>query len=525
METQLSMRKIIYWLLVTIMPLCGLSQELPEMQQTTINLTKRTSVGFNTSVSHFLWGERDDGMFSPWFGIELNHMLTPSLAAELYAALGYFRPRDTSLSGFNSYLNPNPGSPYRTYLAPILFNLKFFLLRGTPVNPYIQVGSGVVAWETRNVISNTIVSGTHTTPTANFGFGSEFFLSRNVSFDVSFRYHKLFQQEYDMSGLGDANTGNIETRSGINWYFGGTIDTDNDGVPDKKDPYPAEPEDKDGFEDNDGCPELDNDQDGIKDEFDECPGQPEDFDGYQDADGCQDTDNDGDKVPDSKDLCPDTSEDMDGFEDNDGCPDTDNDRDGVPDSTDRCLDKAEDLDGYRDQDGCPDLDNDNDGIPDVKDSCPDKPETANGYQDHDGCPDKEPEPRETIKIKKEEPVILSGGHFEFDSARLKANSETILDLVEETLRSHPEMTVRIVGYTDNIGSERYNNWLSERRAISVKQYLTENGIQRSRIEAEGRGEANPIADNSTPYGREKNRRIEIIRTDSGSDETTSNVVN
>ena len=93
-------------------------------------------------------------------------------------------------------------------------------------------------------------------------------------------------------------------------------DTDGDGIPDKTDKCPTEPEDKDGFEDADGCPDPDNDADGILDNVDKCPMEPEDKDGFEDADGCPDPDNDKDGVLDAADKCPNDP----GPPDNDGCP-------------------------------------------------------------------------------------------------------------------------------------------------------------------------------------------------------------
>ncbi|MBX3249513.1 MAG: OmpA family protein [Myxococcales bacterium] len=98
-------------------------------------------------------------------------------------------------------------------------------------------------------------------------------------------------------------------------------DRDGDGIPDELDACPDEPEDLDGFEDEDGCPDLDNDGDGILDRDDRCPSQPEDFDGFEDEDGCPDPDNDGDGIPDERDACPNEPETVNGVEDEDGCPD------------------------------------------------------------------------------------------------------------------------------------------------------------------------------------------------------------
>lgn len=129
-------------------------------------------------------------------------------------------------------------------------------------------------------------------------------------------------------------------------------------------------------------PDLDSDGDGIPDSLDACPADPEDFDGFADEDGCPDPDNDGDGIPDGYDSCPDTPEDFDGDRDEDGCPDDDKDGDGIPDDEDECPDEPEDFDGLADEDGCPEDDADEDGIPDDEDECPDEPGTAA----HGGCP-------------------------------------------------------------------------------------------------------------------------------------------
>ncbi|HWJ56602.1 MAG TPA: OmpA family protein, partial [Vicinamibacterales bacterium] len=98
----------------------------------------------------------------------------------------------------------------------------------------------------------------------------------------------------------------------------------------------------------------DRDGDGYKDDVDKCPDEPEDFDGFQDADGCPDPDNDQDGILDVDDLCPNEPEDFDGFEDHDGCPDPDNDHDRIPDKDDKCPNQPETYNGYQDADGCPD---------------------------------------------------------------------------------------------------------------------------------------------------------------------------
>jgi outer membrane protein OmpA-like peptidoglycan-associated protein len=295
---------------------------------------------------------------------------------------------------------------------------------------------------------------------------------------------------------------------GIDWSSGkGPQDGDGDGIFDPDDKCPDQPEDVDGFEDHDGCPDLDDDQDGVPDAGDGCPREAEDMDGFQDEDGCPDPDNDGDGVGDLLDKCPTEKEDRDGFEDDDGCPDLDNDQDGVPDAVDKCPDEAEDMDGLADADGCPEADADEDGVPDEKDKCPDRPETKNGFQDDDGCPDTK---TRDVELTAQAIRIKKSVYFAKDRDTILPNSFPILDSVADVLRDNPFITrVRVEGHTDSEGPNDFNLELSQRRAESVIAYLVEKGIAAERLEAKGYGEEKPIARNVTPGGRARNRRVEF----------------
>jgi outer membrane protein OmpA-like peptidoglycan-associated protein len=329
------------------------------------------------------------------------------------------------------------------------------------------------------------------------------------------------------------------------------IDTDGDGIPDELDKCPRQAEDKDGFEDSDGCPDPDNDGDGILDVDDACPNVK----GTAAMHGCPDSDGDG--IADNVDKCPNAAEDKDGFEDDDGCPDLDNDGDGIndaddacpndkgtaathgcPDSDgdgiadkdDKCPNAAEDKDGYEDSDGCPDLDNDGDGINDVDDHCPnDKGPAQNGGcpdtdKDGDGvvdrldnCPD-EPGTVENHGCKAKQLVAIAEGkleiservYFKTNSDQLDKRSDKLLDNVAAVLQAHPELKKIVVeGHTDNKGKPEANKDLSQRRAKSVVKYLVGKGVDDARLAAEGYGEERPVADNDTSAGREKNRRVEF----------------
>lgn len=280
-------------------------------------------------------------------------------------------------------------------------------------------------------------------------------------------------------------------------------DNDKDDIPDLRDRCPNVPEDRDGFQDDDGCPESDNDKDGILDGDDKCPNAAEDRDGFQDGDGCPDLDNDKDGVPDVKDKCLLVPEDRDGFQDEDGCPDLDNDKDGIPDSADTCPREAEDRDGFQDGDGCPEADNDKDGVPDAKDKCLNVPETVNGFQDDDGCPD--------ISLKPMQSMIADRVWFREGSDEFLAESAPAIQELAEWLQGEAAARIEIRAYSDDMGSDRVNQILTQKRAEALRQALISKGVASARVRSRGFGKLNPIASNRTMDGRARNRRIEIFR--------------
>ena len=262
-------------------------------------------------------------------------------------------------------------------------------------------------------------------------------------------------------------------------------DTDDDGVPDVVDACPAEPEDKDGFHDDDGCPEPDNDGDGVLDPGDHCPHEPEDRDGFQDRDGCPEPDNDGDSVEDVIDACPDQPEDKDGFQDDDGCPDEDNDGDGVADSADRCPNDAE---------------------------------TLNGYEDDDGCSDE----RETGGPRlASDRIDLAGTRIEFTGPRsteLSATSRALLDEIAKLIQRQPvQIRVEVHVPRSTVSRSRRalaravrrDDALSERRARVVLRYLVEHGrVPLPDLQAVGLGSDRPRSD--VPPSDPAQARIDFI---------------
>ena len=219
-------------------------------------------------------------------------------------------------------------------------------------------------------------------------------------------------------------------------------------------------------------------------------------------------DTDGDGLLDPDDDCPTDPEDKDGFQDEDGCPDPDNDGDAILDVDDECPNEPEDKDRWRDEDGCPDPDNDEDEILDDDDECPNDPETKNGFEDEDGCPD-DPN-KKVIVVTREKIEINDKIYFAYDSDRILPRSYELLDQVAAIIVEHEEIpAIFVEGHTDADGSEEYNRDLSDRRAKSVRQYLIDKGVEPRRLQAQGFGEAQPIADNATEEGKAQNRRVEF----------------
>jgi outer membrane protein OmpA-like peptidoglycan-associated protein len=256
----------------------------------------------------------------------------------------------------------------------------------------------------------------------------------------------------------------------------------------------------------------DADSDGIPDDDDACPEIPEDKDGFEDRDGCPDPDNDKDGILDAADKCPDKPETVNEFEDDDGCPDeappkdNDKDKDGILDDVDDCPEEAEDKDGFEDDDGCPDPDNDKDGILDAADKCPLEPETINGVEDDDGCPDKG---QSQVRLKAHEIETLQPIYFDTDRSRVRHAFHNVLGQIALLLKAHPEIgRCAVEGHTDDTGPVEWNQKLSMLRAESVIEFLTSRGgVDPKRLVPIGHGEKTPWTSNETPWGRAKNRRV------------------
>lgn len=171
----------------------------------------------------------------------------------------------------------------------------------------------------------------------------------------------------------------------------------------------------------------------------------------------------------------------------------DTDGDGVVDKYDHCPEER----GGRETHGCPDADND--GVADANDQCP----NIAGVGENAGCPAIKNKDRAVMQ------EAIKGLLFETGSAKIKAESNAVLDNVAAVLNANPAYKLTVHGHTDNTGNAEKNLELSKKRAQAAKDYLVSKGVAESRISSEGYGDAQPVGSNDTQEGRSKNRRVEF----------------
>ncbi len=310
--------------------------------------------------------------------------------------------------------------------------------------------------------------------------------------------------EREMKGCPDTDHDKITDANDACPDVAGTIngcpDSDKDDIADKDDKCPTAA----GKKDLNGCPDADSD--GIVDSEDTCPNK---F-GLAEDGGCPPKDSDNDGIIDRLDKCPATA----GVKEENGCPLPDSDKDGVADKADRCPTIA----GSSKFSGCPD--SDSDGVEDSKDLCP-KIFGTNSK----GCPTKaevavlkaeatkNPVSLKTPKSYEELSSMINMSvkkvKFNSNSNILTKASYSEMNRVATILKAYPKYGLTISGHTDNVGDDKKNLSLSERRAKRCNDYLIGKGIAKSRINYKGFGETQPIMDNSTSAGRNENRRVEF----------------
>lgn len=217
-------------------------------------------------------------------------------------------------------------------------------------------------------------------------------------------------------------------------------------------------------------------------------------------------DSDGDGIDDRYDACPNVPGSAHPDPALNGCPPPDGDGDSIIDALDACPAVAGVSNPDPTKHGCP-VDADGDGIMDPEDACPLEPGSPNVDPARHGCP--------LAKIDQGQIKIAEQVQFETGSARIRPESDSVLQAVLRILKEHPEITrVSVEGHTDDRGTRELNRTLSDERAAAVVTWLVYNGISRDRLTSVGYGPDRPIDDNGTEAGRQKNRRVEFHIQDS-----------
>ncbi|OYU94285.1 MAG: hypothetical protein CFE21_17010 [Bacteroidetes bacterium B1(2017)] len=469
-----------------------------------------------------------------------------------------FKPVQTTIAGYRTYFSPKVyvGLQYNLYNSGSIGFVGYGEMWNGKFRPGASVSYTQRVWRLLDLRVNYNI---YREQYQNVGAGMALSLGPLVMYLMSDNIIGWAP----LDGTLRLNSHYTNARVGVNINIGGRFDRDNDGVPDRKDKCKRVP----GLVKFDGCPDTDNDSvpdtkdecidvkgtvaangcpdidgDGVKDLSDSCVNEK----GSMKLHGCPDMDNDGvadkfDKCPqdsgmvsrggcpdrdgdgvlDKADLCPDVA----GFMITKGCPDAD--RDSVPDNADECpsIPGLVKFNGCPDTDGdgiinkldsciaeagpastygCPDTDGD--GVADKYDNCP----TEAGTIENAGCPALDPS---LVVLNEEEKKVLNEAFssLEFQTGTAKISESSLASLTElaALLVAKPLYKLEINGHTDNVGNAAKNQKLSQDRANAVKKYLSSNGVEGNRLKATGFGSKKPVADNKTPEGRQKNRRVEF----------------
>lgn len=413
-----------------------------------------------------------EDQFSQFFNAKDNWNILPSVSfvnVSKYVGNNFSFGVTGSVNRLTKYVLPrveegpytvvNPGDENYYAIDGVINYSLMNLIKSKRIDPSIHIGGGYT-W-----IGEELKAGT-----LNGGLGLTYWFTEMVGLSWRSTYKQSFED------IREDMPSHMQHFAGLTFKFGGK-DTDGDGIYDKDDACPEVA----GLKQFNGCP--DTDADGITDASDSCP----DVAGPAEFNGCPDTDGDG--IADKDDACPDVA----GLKSLGGCPDTDGD--GITDKSDKCPD----VKGPKENGGCPWPDRDGDKVLDKDDKCPDEAGTVS----NNGCPEVTEEAIK--KLNDYAKTIL----FDTNKDTFKQQTYPVLIAISAILKEYPSSKFSIEGHTDSDGSNEFNLRLSDSRAMAVKKYLVEQGIDEFRLSAMGYGESKPIDTNNTKAGKANNRRVEV----------------
>ncbi len=381
------------------------------------------------------------------------------------------------------------GDAYKTEMLPIDARLLISPLSFDDWNPYLYGGIGVLHYQLTKypAVLPPDVSINSWTGVVPFGAGLQLPFIENFMFEISGGYNVTFTDNLDaLKTGGNDNYWNFLLGLTTGGGESDNADPDKDGLTNKEerelgtDPHNPD-SDGDGLSDGDEVHKyhtdplkFDTDGDGLSDGDEVLRYHTDPLKIDTDGDGLSD----GDEV--LKYHTDPLNKDTDG--------------DGLSDGDEVLKYHTDPL--KKDTDGG--------GVDDGT-------EVARGTDPLNPADDMPPK-KEELKAEVGKAIVLEGIVFKTGSAQIGPQSEDVLTKVYNTLEQNPGIEVQINGYTDNVGKRSSNMKLSAERADAVKQYLVGKGIKAERIATKGLGPDNPVASNTTADGRQKNRRIEFVRT-------------
>ena len=230
---------------------------------------------------------------------------------------------------------------------------------------------------------------------------------------------------------------------------------------------------------------------------DKCPTEPEDKDGFQDDDGCPELDNDGDGIPDAADKCPNEPEDKDGFQDDDGCPEPDNDGDGIPDASDKLPERARGQGRLRGRRRLPRSGQRRRRRPRRGRQVPERARDQERLRGRRRLPRRDP--GEDQEVHGRDPGHQLPRRLGATCSRPRTGRSTRRSPCSRSSRT---LKLEIQGHTDDVPIKKGKKFadnleLSQARAESVRAYFIKKGIDESRLSAKGFGDTMPVTDRAS----------------------------
>jgi outer membrane protein OmpA-like peptidoglycan-associated protein len=503
------MNKLVFSLLLLLIVHGALAQEVLPQSPGWFNRVGRPSLGFHGAANMWI-NNFDKRQISAGGDVFMRYHFTRLFSFGVMA--GY-----DALQSKNSTIQPGHYALKNSYIAAKGLSADlvgwFHLNPGKTVAPYAYIGIGQFYYQRK--VQGDLGFPTDDSQTSihiPLGVGAEIALNKNLalSFELGARILDRHTDDYNGAGKTIIGTDWYPTaRAGVAFYAGSSDDDDADGDGLTN-----------GYEKSIGTAvdNVDTDRDGLSDYEEIMKYKTKPTVADTDADGL----NDGDEVVKYHTSALDRDTDHDGLSDAEEVTTSrtdalkaDTDGDGLSDAEEVRNTKTDPLKADTDGDGLSDaaeirtnktnpLKADTDGG-----SVNDGAEVARGSNPLDANDDVPKPAVQTVEVGKA--IVLEGIVFQSGKALIEPQSETTLNQALAVFSENAEIAVEIHGFTDNAGKAAANKKLSLRRAEAVKAWLVAKGIDGARVGVKGLGAENPIADNTTPEGRAKNRRIEFFR--------------